>query len=430
MTSTVPPSRSASSGSASSGSASSDSASSGSVASGLAPALIVLLGVLTAFGPMAIDMYLPGLPAMSRDLGVGTAQGQLTIASFFVGFAFGQLFYGPASDRLGRRVPLLAGVLIFVLATVGCALATSMEALIALRFVQALGAASGSLISRAVVADRCSGIQAARTFAMLMLVMGLAPILAPTLGGLMLLAGGWRLIFWVLTGFGVLALLWAAAALPETLPLEARRARPREQILKGYWQVLTNRTIIGYALLAAFGSAALFSYISNAPNLIIEIYGISPAHFGWVFGLNAAALVGATQINRMLLGRHGPLTLIRWANLAMMALAALMSASALTGLGGMWGVLIPMFFVMATLGFTTSNATALAMDVDHSRSGTVSSVVGSLQFTVGAIFAAATSAVDNGTAAPMALGILAAALGAAYLLFRINRARWLPAAAR
>lgn len=397
---------------------------------GLAPALIVLLGVLTAFGPMAIDMYLPGLPAMSRDLGVGTAQGQLTIASFFVGFAIGQLFYGPASDRLGRRAPLLAGVLIFVLASVGCAFATSMEALIVLRFVQALGAASASLISRAVVADRCSGTQAARTFAMLMLIMGLAPILAPTLGGLLLLAGGWRMIFWVLTGFGALAFLWALLALPETLPAEARRARPREQVLRAYWQVFTNRAIIAYAMLAAFGSAALFSYISNAPSLIIEIYGISPAHFGWVFGLNAAALIASTQINRMLLSRHSPLTLIRRANVAMMALAVVMTVAALTGLGGMWGVLVPMFFVMATLGFTTSNATALAMDVDHARAGTVSSVVGSLQFTVGAVFAAVTSAADNGTAAPMALGILVAALCAALLLLRLSRAQRLPAAAR
>lgn len=397
---------------------------------GLGLALIILLGALTAFGPMAIDMYLPGLPAMSRDLGVETAAGQLTIASFFVGFAFGQLFYGPVSDRLGRRVPLLAGVLIFMAASVGCAFATSMEALIALRFLQAVGASSAPLISRAVVADRCSGVEAARTFSMLMLVMGLAPILAPTIGGLLLLAGGWRSIFWVLAGFGALALVWALLALPETLPAAARKLRPREQVLKAYWQVLTNRTIVSYAMLAAFGSAALFSYIGNAPTLIIEVYGISPAHFGWVFGLNAAALIAATQINRILLSRHSPITLIRRANAAMLVLAVLMVASALTGFGGMWGVLVPMFFIMATLGFTTSNATALAMDIDHARAGTVSSVVGSLQFTVGAVFAAATSAVNDGTAAPMALGILAAALCAAFMLFRLRRAHRLQAAAR
>lgn len=397
---------------------------------GLSPMLILLLGALTAFGPMSIDMYLPGMPAMSRDLGVGTAAGQLTIASFFAGFAVGQLFYGPLSDRLGRRVPLLAGVLLFVLASVGCAFATSMEALVALRFVQALGAASAPLICRAVVADRCSGIEAARTFAMLMLVMGLAPILAPTAGSLLLLAGGWRVIFWVLAGFGALALIWTLLALPESLPAAARKARPREQVLKAYGQVLANRSIIAYALLAAFGSAALFSYISNAPTLIIEAYGISPTHFGWVFGVNAAALVAATQVNRLLLSRLTPLVLIQWANAAQLVLGAIMVASALTGIGGMWGVLVPMFFVMSTLGFNMSNATALAMDIDHGRSGTVSSVVGSLQFTVGAIFAAVTGAANDGTATPMALGILVAGLGSAFLLHRVRRARRLRAAAR
>jgi len=388
-------------------------------ANGLPAMTIVLLGVLTAVTPMAIDMYLPSLPAMSRDMGAPASAGQLTLASFFAGLAIGQLIYGPVSDRLGRRPPLLAGAVLYVLASVGCAFAASMEILIVLRFVQALGAAAAPLISRAVVADRCKGIEAARTFSFLMLVMGLAPILAPTLGGFVLLAGGWRAVFWVLAGFGALALVWAVFALPESLPASVRKSRPHEPALAAYRQVITNRAVIAYALVAAFGSAALFSYISNAAGLIIETYGISPAHFGWVFGLNAAALIGATQVNRVLLGRFGPLALVRRANAAMLVLGVLMAISAVTGWGGMWGVLVPMFFVMATLGFTTPNASALAMEVDRTRAGTVSSVVGCLQFTVGALFAAATGAAYNGTALPMALGILVAAAAAAWLLRRV-----------
>ncbi|MCH8684220.1 multidrug effflux MFS transporter [Pedomonas mirosovicensis] len=388
-------------------------------ASGLPLTLIILLGVLTAFSPMAIDMYLPSLPAMSRDMGAPTSTGQLTLASFFIGLALGQLIYGPLSDRLGRRPPLMAGVLLYTLASVGCAFTTSMEALIGLRFVQALGAAAAPLIARAVVADRCSGVEAARTFSMLMLIMGLAPILAPTLGGFVLLAGGWRAIFWVLAGFGALALVWSLAGLPESLPAEVRNSRPHEPTLSAYKQVIANPAVIAYALLAALGSAALFSYISNAAALIIETYGVSPAHFGWVFGLNAAALIVSTQINRVLLARHGPLTLIRRANVAMSLLGIAMTASAATGWGGMWGVLVPMFFVMSTLGFTAPNATALAMGADRSRAGTVSSVVGCLQFTVGALFAAVTGAAYNGTAVPMALGILVAALCSAVLLRRV-----------
>lgn len=390
-------------------------------ATGLPVPVLLLLGMLTAFGPMAIDMYLPSLPFMSRDLGSDTATGQLTLASFFAGLAIGQLVYGPVSDRLGRRLPLLAGIFIYTAASLGCAFASSMEMLIALRFVQALGASAAPLIARAVVADRCSGSEAARTYSLLMLIMGVAPILAPSIGSALMALGTWRIVFWVLTGFGALALLWSLFGLEETYPASVRNSRPREKALSAYRQVLTNRNVMPFALIASLGSAALFTYISNSANLIIEIYKVPPVHFAWVFGANAAALIAASQANRVLLTHHTPLNLIRRANLAMILLSVLMAISAVTGIGGMLGVLIPMFFVMASIGFTIPNATALCMAGDRQRSGTVSSVVGCLQFTVGATFAAVTGALHDGTALPMAAGILIAAVIAALLVRHARR---------
>ncbi|HEY4545843.1 MAG TPA: multidrug effflux MFS transporter [Pedomonas sp.] len=397
-------------------------------ASGLAFSLVALLGILTAFGPMAIDMYLPSLPAMSADLGSNMADAQLTVASFLAGLAAGQLIYGPLSDRMGRRPPLMVGVILYTIASVGCVFATSMDSLIVLRFVQAVGGAAAPLIARAVISDRCSGIEAARAFSLLMLVMGASPILAPTLGGLILMVGGWRTIFWVLTAFGLVALVWAFIALPETFPAEKRNSRPKESMLKAFGQVLSNREILRFAMLASLGSACLFTYISNAANVMIGTYGIDPTFFGYVFGLNACAIVGSAQINRMLLNRHTPLKIVQAANMALLVLAALMLIGAVTDYAGKFGVLVPMFFIMACIGLTNSNATAMAMDVDRGRAGTVSSFVGFMHFAMGALFASVTGALADGTARPMAGAILLAAILGAVTLRLIHRARRLKAA--
>ncbi len=401
----------------------SSSPSSDAGAPSLAFSLVLLLGVLTAFGPMAIDMYLPSLPSMSIALGSTMADAQLTVASFLAGLAAGQLIYGPLADRMGRRPPLMAGVILYTIASVGCVFATSMEALIVLRFVQALGGAAAPLIARAVISDRCSGVEAARAFSLLMLVMGASPILAPTMGGLILLIGDWRTIFWVLTGFGVIALAWAFIALPETFPAEKRNARPKESMLKGFAQVLSNPEILRYAVLASLGSACLFTYISNAANVMIGTYGIDATVFGYLFGLNACAIVGSAQINRMLLNRHTPLKIVQAANKAMIVLAAFMLVGAATDYAGKFGVLVPMFFIMACIGLTNSNATAMAMDVDRSRAGTVSSFVGFMHFAMGALFASVTGAIADGTAQPMAGAILLAALFGAVMLRLIHQAR-------
>ena len=315
---------------------------------------------------MSIDMYLPSLPALAAALGTDAAAAQSTLAAFFLGLAAGQLFYGPLSDRVGRRGPILVGIAIYIAATVSCALAQSVDALTALRFVQALGGCAGVVIARAVVRDRFEVQDSARIYSLLMLVMGLAPILAPLLGGYVLALAGWRGIFWVLAIFGAAVGLAVFLALPESRPAAVAEQARRESVLGAYSALLRSRAFLGYILTGALSSAALFTYIACSPHLIIETFGFSPQSFGWVFGLNAFGLIAATQINRGLLSRWSARQILRLANLAGLGFAVLLLCGTISGFGGQWGVLVPLFLVLANLGFTQPNALAAAMSV-HPR---------------------------------------------------------------
>jgi DHA1 family bicyclomycin/chloramphenicol resistance-like MFS transporter len=248
---------------------------------------------------MAIDMYLPSLPALARDLGGAPAAAQQTVAAFFIGLALGQLVYGPLSDRLGRRPPLLFGIGLFLLATAGCALAPNLPSLIGLRFVEAIGGCAGVVVARAVVRDRCDPQETARVFSILMLIMGVAPILAPLLGGFVLAFAGWRAIFWVLFGFGALTGLAVLLALPETRSAETAARARSEHPLRAYLALLGNPLVVGYILVGGLASSAMFTYIAASAELIIETYGVPPERFGWIFGTNAAGIIGASQLNRV-----------------------------------------------------------------------------------------------------------------------------------
>lgn len=370
-----------------------------------APAgLIILLGSLTAFGPLSIDMYLPALPQIARTLHASEAQAAETVSTFFIGISVGQLVYGPLSDRFGRRIPLFVGVGLYLLATLGCMLAPSIEALQIFRVVQALGACAGMVIARAVVRDLFPPEEVLAVFAMLMLVMGLAPMLAPLLGGFILLVGSWRWIFGVQALFSA-TILFAILRLRESRS-EATEAQARSETpVRAYLALLREPRLIGYLLAGAFSGAALFTYVSQSPAVIIGYFKFPPQAFGWVFGVNAFGLVFASQANARLARYYASDLILRRANLFVFIISLALLGCSLTGVFGLWGVLVPLFGIMAGLGFNQANASAGALNVDPRRSGATAALSGSFSFGVGAAFSAVASIFADGTPRPMAIVI-------------------------
>ena len=282
---------------------------------------------------------------------------------FFVGLAVGQVFWGPVSDRYGRKRPLLLGVALYGVAAVGCALAGPVDSLLLWRMLQALGGCAGIVIARSMVRDLYAPVDAARQFSRLTLVLGAAPILAPLAGAALVQALGWRAIFAALAAFGLLCFA-AALALPESLPVSARSnpsEHPVRNALRTYGDLLRDRSDIGFALSGALGQSAMLAYIAGAPFVFMRVFGLSPTQFGWPFGLNALGLIAASQINHALLARLSSGTLLRRALRSLVLWAAAMLGLAALQIGGLWSVALPMRIALSSLGFSFPNATALAL---------------------------------------------------------------------
>jgi DHA1 family bicyclomycin/chloramphenicol resistance-like MFS transporter len=377
---------------------------------------VVLLGSLTAMGPLAIDMYLPSLPSIGADLEASASQTQSTVSAFLAGMAVGQFLWGPASDRFGRRTPILLGGLVYIAASAACALATSGSGLILARFVQALGACAGQVVSRAVVRDRFGHTETARMLSLLMLIMGLAPILAPLGGGLLLQFGGWRLIFGFMTLFGVAVTLAAFLRLKESRSEETAAHARSESPLQAYRALLRERRLVGYGLAGALNGATLFTYIASSPELLIQIYKIPAAAFGWVFGINAVAVIGANQLNRLLLRRTTPDAVLARSSLIAVVAAAALALAAVSGVGGAWTVLPLLFLVLGSYGFMGGNTMAGALSVDPRRAGSISALLGGAAFASGALASWAAGVLHDGTPRPMALVMLACLAGSALAL--------------
>jgi MFS transporter, DHA1 family, multidrug resistance protein len=380
--------------------------------------LTIILGCLAAFGPLSIDMYLPSLPTLAQEFRTDTAAAQLTLSIFFVGLAFGQALYGPLADRFGRKRPLLAGCALYMVASIACVLAPSIESLVVLRLAQALGGCAGMVISRSVVRDLFDEHGSARIYSFLMLVMGIAPITAPLLGGQLLALFGWRSIFWLLGSFGLICLLMVAFGLPESLPADRRNRAGVGQALRVYVQLLADRRFVGYALAGGFLMAGMFAYISGSPFVVIELYGVSPQQYGWIFGANALGLIIASQLNRWLLARYRGDTIL-FATLAVAAAASVaLVLVAAVGLGGLGGLLIPLFICIASVGLVGPNTAAAAMAPYGRVAGSASALLGTLQFVVGAVSGIIVGVLYNGTALPMA-GTIAACCVAALAIFQV-----------
>ncbi len=378
--------------------------------------LVLILGALTAFSSMSIDMYLPAFPQIAKTLRVPIGTVQLSISAFLFGSAAGQLFYGPLADRWGRRLPLLGGLALYVVSTIGCALVHSGEALIFWRVIMAIGGGAGMVISRAVVRDLYETAEAARMFSLLMLVMGVSPILAPMAGGQVLLLAGWRWIFGCLGVFGLLSLLAALFYLPETLP-EGRRIRcSLLQLTVRYGELFRHRDYLRYAVALGCVAGVTFAYVAGAPFFFIELNGISPQHFGLYFGMNAFGLIGASQVNRRLLRHFSARSILMVASVANALTGALLLGSLISGIGGFGAQVVLLFATMSLVGLLYPNVTALALAPFQTMAGNASALLGTIQYTLGASAGAAVALFQNTTAVPMTavmagcavLGLLAA----------------------
>ncbi|GJF27757.1 Bcr/CflA family drug resistance efflux transporter [Kitasatospora sp. NE20-6] len=367
-------------------------------------------------------MYLPAFPALAGDLGVREADVQLTLTACLLGLALGQLVAGPLSDSRGRRTPLLIGLGCYAAASLACAFAPNAEALTGLRFVQGLAGAAGIVISRAVVRDLYDGVEAARFFSLLMLVNGLAPILAPVVGGQLLRFADWRAVFAVLAVIGVLLLAAAAFGLPESLPAARRTRGGLGRVVRSFDGLLRDRTFMGHALAAGAAFAAMFAYISGSSFVLQQVYGLDAQEFSLVFGANALGLVLLGRLNARLLRGRAPGAMLR-GGLAMSAVGGAGILLAVAAGLGLWAVCGSLFLVVSAMGLILPNSTALAL-AGQARAGTASALLGLLQFALGGLAAPLVGLGRAGSALPMAV-VIAGFAAAAVLVHAV----WLPRAA-
>ena len=375
----------------------------------------IILGALGAIAPLSIDMYLPALPALGRAFGAGASQIQLTLSAFLLGLALGQVVAGPLSDVVGRRRPLLIGLAAYAVASLLCILAPSTAALVLLRFVQGAAGSAGIVIASAVVRDLYVGIAAARYYSMLMLVSGLAPILAPIVGAQVLRFTSWQGVFIVLALLGTLLLLAVALGLRETLPLESRQRGGIHVTLTTFWRLFRDRAFLGYTLASGLAFAAMFVYISGSPFVLQEIYSISPQEFSLLFGMNAVGLVIASQVNARLVGRVAPRRLLVAGLIAQAVSALVLLAVVANGRIGLSGIVPALFVIVASLGFVRPNATMLALAGHPNTAGSAAALMGVLQFAIAAA-AAPLAGIGGLTALPMAVLIAALSAGARAVL--------------
>jgi DHA1 family bicyclomycin/chloramphenicol resistance-like MFS transporter len=375
----------------------------------LAPALLILLALLSAFTPLSIDMYLPALPAIAADLRGSAGDIQLTLSAFMIAFGLGQIFYGPAGDRFGRRPVILTGLAIYVLTSVGCAFALEAGHLIGLRLLQGLAACGGVVLARTMVRDLAEKDQAARALSLMHACSSLAPMLAPLIGGQILWFLGWRAIFWTLAALGVVALGAAWWRLPETLRPEHRQPLVLSSVLKRFGELFRHRAFMGYALCGAFQFAALFSFLSGAPFVFIERYGVAPSEFGLIFAGMIVFMTVGSLLNARFVAVFGAGRILRYA----VIVPAVAGSTALvlglietrTGTVGLWPFLLCFAPQIAAISLIGANPMAMALQRYPHMAGTASSLTGVITFGLGAAFGAAVGQALDGTIAPMTTAI-------------------------
>jgi MFS transporter, DHA1 family, multidrug resistance protein len=370
----------------------------------------VVLGLLSVIGPFAIDMYLPTLPAIGKSLSADTASVQASIMAFMLATAFFSLIYGPVSDMVGRKPPLYIGIALYIVGAVGCALAQNIEWLVAFRFVQGVGACASFSLPRAIVRDNYTGAAAAQLFSLLMLVFSISPILAPSVGSLVIQFGDWREIFWVMTGAGVLTLLLAVFVLKETRPKEARVESSVGAALTGYWTLLRDGRFLGLSLIGGFGISSFMAFIGSSSFVYQEHYGLTPTLYGIAFSVNAVGFFGASQATGALVRRFGLNRVVRYAVWGFAVSMVTLFVIFAFGIDSFAVLAALMFIAFAFLGLVLPTTGVLAMEEHGEIAGTASSLMGTLQTISGAVVMGIVARFFNGTAMPMVVGFAACAV--------------------
>jgi DHA1 family bicyclomycin/chloramphenicol resistance-like MFS transporter len=370
----------------------------------------LVLGLLSAIGPFAIDMYLPALPSIGASLGASAGAVQASLMAFFISLGLGQMLYGPASDMLGRKPPLYFGLLLFAVGSVGCALAPDIQTLVVWRFVQGLGACAGMVVPRAVVRDLHTGPEAARLMALLTLVFSVSPILAPLFGSFLIEWSDWRAVFWAVTVAAALAIVLLATSLEETRNAEQRQGSTVRSALAGYGLLLRDGHFIGLVLIGGFGISSFFAYLANSSFVLIDHYGLTPRQYSYAFAANAASFIGMSQFTGKLVHRFGMLPLVRGSVLGYAGFMLLALLLNLAGLDSLWLMLGLLFVGFGFLGLVLPTSSVLALDEHGEIAGTASALMGTLQFMTGAAVMAVVGLFVDGTARPMLAGIAGAAL--------------------
>jgi DHA1 family bicyclomycin/chloramphenicol resistance-like MFS transporter len=378
--------------------------------------ILAILSALMAFASVSTDLYLPAMPAMAQSLHANAGQLELTISGYLIGFSLGQLLWGPVGDRYGRRLPVGLGLLLFIAGSAGCALSTTAPMMIGWRAVQAVGACASVVLARAMIRDLYEGHRAAQMLSTLMTVMAVAPLLGPSIGGVILRFGSWQLIFWALAVFGGLILV-AIYTLPETLPPERRNHAPLSGAFRRYGQLLRDRRVLGYASAGGFFYGGMYAYIAGTPFAYIDYYHVSPQTYGILFGVGIVGIMVANQINARSVRKVGSDQLMRLGTVIAALASVLLAVDACLDIGGLPGLVAPLFVFVAAAGLIIANSIIGALNGFPHVAGAVSALIGALQYGTGILGSGLVGALADGTPKPMAIVIAVFGVASAVCAF-------------
>jgi len=382
--------------------------------------LILILGLLSALGPFSIDTYLSGFPIIAQDLGVTVDYVSYTLSSFFIGISIGQMHYGPLLDRFGRKKPMLIGLTIYVVASAACAVAGSIQWLIAFRLLQAMGGCVGMVSSRAIVRDVFPVHESAKIFSILILILGVSPMIAPTVGSYLIVHLGWHSVFWLQAGIGLFLLFSVFFFLPETKGPDTSLSLRPAHVTKTFWGIFKNPQFFTYAFAGSMVSGGIYAYVSGAPFVFMKIFGLSEQQFGWVFSLLAGGLILSSQLNGLVLRRYYSETIVKYSLSIQTGFGLLLFATAVFGWLNIYSAIVLIFLFLSCQGFSFPNASALSLAPFSKEAGSASALMGALQMGIGSLAAALVGALSNGTTLPMT-GVMAGCALLGLAIFTIGR---------